>query len=119
MVSAATDPTLPPGLERWVAGHLDRCRTPSESGIEDVSEVACHPTLEVVACTVAVRHPEEEPPVRRHVALVDLVTGRHRLLDVGEPESRGAAWLPDGRRLALVATPADRPGRAVVTADAD
>src|SRR4051794_39185777 len=103
MLPPSADPTLPADLERWVAGYLQRCRAPGESGIEDLSEVACHPRLDVVACTVAVRRPGEEPPVRRHVALVDLVSGRHRLLDVGEPESRGAAWSPDGRRLALVA----------------
>jgi dipeptidyl aminopeptidase/acylaminoacyl peptidase len=113
------DPTRPPALERWVAQHLERCRTPGESGIEDLSEVACHPTLDVVACTVAVRQPGEDPPVRRHVTLVDLATGRHRLVDVGEPESHGPAWSPDGRRLALVATPVGRPGRAVVTAETD
>lgn len=114
-----TDPTLPTELERWVAEHLTRCRAPGQDGIEDVAEVALHPTLDVVACTVAVREPAQDPPVRRHVALVDLATGRHRLVDVGEPESRGAAWSPDGRRLALVATPPDRPGRAVVTDEAD
>jgi dipeptidyl aminopeptidase/acylaminoacyl peptidase len=113
------DPTLPPDLEQWVVEHLTRCRAPGENGIEDVSEVARHPELEVVACTVAVRQPGEDPPVRRHVALVELTTGRHRLVDVGEPGSGGAAWSPDGRRLALVATPPDRPGRAVVTEETD
>jgi dipeptidyl aminopeptidase/acylaminoacyl peptidase len=115
----ANDPTLPPELERWVADHLDRCRAPGEDGVEDISEVACHPTLDVVACTVAVRRTADDPPVRRHVALVDLSTGRHRLIDVGEPESRSPAWSPDGGRIALVATPADRPGRVVITAEAD
>jgi dipeptidyl aminopeptidase/acylaminoacyl peptidase len=103
-------------VEAWVRDHLARSQAPGEHGIEDIAQVAPHPGGRLVACTVLVREKPLEP-ARHRVALVDLGRGACSLLDLPYAGCTGAAWSPDGSRLALVGS-SERGAVCVVMAGA-
>jgi dipeptidyl aminopeptidase/acylaminoacyl peptidase len=100
-------------LENWVIEQLLVSQEAGPHGIEDISEVAAHPLEKVAACTVSLRTAAWEPPTRR-IAVVDLMSGDFRFLDLPFADCADATWSPDGRRLALLAAIDGEASQAVV-----
>jgi dipeptidyl aminopeptidase/acylaminoacyl peptidase len=88
-------------VEAWVRAHLSRCRAPGDRAVEDIAQVAPHPSGRLAACSLLVR---EEPmtPAHRAVAVVDATGGRVTVLDLPYAECGWPAWSPDGSRLVLI-----------------
>ncbi len=103
MTESARDPreTSFEDVEAWVHEHLSRCQVPGERAVEDVAQVAPHPSGRLAACCVLVR---EEPltPAHREVAVVDATGDRVTVLDLPYADCGRPAWSPDGSRLVLV-----------------
>ena len=87
-------------VEEWVLDHLGRSLRPGPLGLVDITQVAPHPSRDLVACTVLVRRTFAEE-ARRRVALVALDSGRVRLLTVPFAHSASASWSRDGRLAVL------------------
>ena len=101
-------------IEEWILATLRPPSAGPEHGVEDIDEVAAHPTRPLVACTVTVRDPGAEETVRA-ASLVDLASGR--LTRLPHRHAGRCAWSPDGRLLAVLV--ADEGSSRVLVLDTD
>ncbi|HEX3931170.1 MAG TPA: S9 family peptidase [Nocardioides sp.] len=112
-MSLASRPTTTfEATEAGVRDHLTRCQTPGPRAIEDIAQVAPHPSGRLVACTVTLRQ-RPMTPVQRRIAVVDLSADDLTVLDLPHDDCAWPEWSADGSRLVLVGT-SDEGAAAVV-----
>src|SRR5205085_3698310 len=71
-----------PETEHWVHDFLTAAQEPGDALVEDIADASASSDGQTIACTLTVRAGSNEDAERR-IALVDVTSGRHQVVDLG------------------------------------